>query len=465
VTGRILGVIEGFYGPPWSWKQRDRMVDFLAAHGYNLYVHAPKDDAMHRTSWRDAYLPEELRIFGRLARRCAAQGIEFVYGISPIDIASHNEGDFQTLLEKAHQVHALGIRSFCLLFDDMPGGLPDDAVAGARVAEYQAGLANRLLRHLAAEGETRLIFTPTEYCGAGDSPYLRALGEELSAEIEVFWTGPQVCSHTISGAELRAVTASLRRRPLLWDNYPVNDGEMRYDPHIRPYQGRSADLPAAVAGIVANPAIEAEASKIALHTIASYWANPTTYDAERAWTAALEELSETPGGGEALRILGNLTRRSPIEPGAHRRQLPAFATFWERWQNGGLRSRRAAIVQLHREIDRLAAAGELIRDDLRNRPLRRDLEPWSRKLLTWCAALREAVEVLAVALDTPAPGAIEVQRAKALGRLIAARRDFYRVAERPFEAFVRDCLWEAAALAEGRGAAARAIGVFSEVAP
>ena len=462
MSGPILGVIEGFYGPPWTWQERDRMVDFMAAHRYNLYVHAPKDDAMHRTSWRDRYLPEELRTFGRLARRCATKGIEFVYGISPIDIVRRDTGDFGVLSAKVGQVQALGVRSFCLLLDDLPGGLPDEAVARARVAEVQAGLANRLLRRLAAKGETRLIFTPTEYCGTGDSAYLRALGEKLSAEIEVFWTGPQVCSHTISAGDLRAVTKSLRRRPLIWDNYPVNDGEMRHDPHIRPYQGRGADLPSAVAGIVANPAIEAEASKIALHTMAAYWADPASYDPERAWTTALDELSQTPAGADALRILGNLTRRSPIEPGAHRRQLPAFATFWERWENGAVRSRRAAIVQLRREIERFAAAGQLIRTGLPNRPLRHDLEPWARKLLTWCDALRQAVEVLAVALDDPAPGAIVAQRRIALARLTAARRDVYRVAERPFEAFVRQCLWEAAALVERREAGLHAGPLRSE---
>jgi hyaluronoglucosaminidase len=463
VSDPILGVIEGFYGPPWSWSERERMVEFMGAHGFNTYVYAPKDDAMHRTSWRDLYLPEELTPFRQLAQRCDRLGIEFVYGISPIDIAGPDKADLAVLVEKAQQLQGLGVRSFSLLFDDLPGGLPDSDAGRAGVAHHQAQVARQLLRRLSAKGETRLIFTPTEYCCGSDSAYLRALGEELPAEIDVFWTGPQVCSHTISAADLHAVSRSLRRKPLLWDNYPVNDGEMRLDPHIRPYMGRSADLVDAVRGIVINGAIEAESSKIALHTVADYWSDPGAYEPDAAWTRALDELSQTPGGGAALRLLGELTRRSPLEPGAHRRQLPVFATFWEHWHLGARRSRLTAIARLRTELQEFAAAGELLRNGLRNRALRRNLEPWAHKLLTWCAASQQALDVLARALERPAPGVLDTERRATMTRLTTARRESHRVADRPFEAFVRRCLWEAAALTDGPDAVARLEKLVPEV--
>ncbi|MDQ3552995.1 MAG: protein O-GlcNAcase, partial [Chloroflexota bacterium] len=68
---------------------------------------------------------------------------------------------------------------------------------------------------------------------------------------------------------------------LIWDNYPVNDGEMRWDPHIRPLRGRGPDLPAACSGIVTNGAIEPEATKIALHTLAAYWRDPAAMTRKR----------------------------------------------------------------------------------------------------------------------------------------------------------------------------------------
>ena len=38
------GVIEGFYGIPWSFEERMSMIEFLSAIGMNQYVYAPKDE-------------------------------------------------------------------------------------------------------------------------------------------------------------------------------------------------------------------------------------------------------------------------------------------------------------------------------------------------------------------------------------------------------------------------------------
>ena len=33
-----LGIIEGFFGQPWSWEARTRLVSLLAPHGYSFYL-------------------------------------------------------------------------------------------------------------------------------------------------------------------------------------------------------------------------------------------------------------------------------------------------------------------------------------------------------------------------------------------------------------------------------------------
>ncbi|MBF0502616.1 MAG: beta-N-acetylglucosaminidase domain-containing protein, partial [Candidatus Riflebacteria bacterium] len=40
-----LGVIEGFYGAPWSWDIRKEYIKFLKKSGYSFYFYAPKADA------------------------------------------------------------------------------------------------------------------------------------------------------------------------------------------------------------------------------------------------------------------------------------------------------------------------------------------------------------------------------------------------------------------------------------
>ena len=51
VTDR--GVIEGFYGNPWSHKDRLRQFDFYGQYKMNTYVFGPKDDPYHRARWRE----------------------------------------------------------------------------------------------------------------------------------------------------------------------------------------------------------------------------------------------------------------------------------------------------------------------------------------------------------------------------------------------------------------------------
>ena len=48
----VRGIVEGFYGEPWSHSARLDAIGFLAPRGLNAYVYAPKDDAKHRADWR-----------------------------------------------------------------------------------------------------------------------------------------------------------------------------------------------------------------------------------------------------------------------------------------------------------------------------------------------------------------------------------------------------------------------------
>jgi len=64
-----LGLIEGFYGRPWSWEARAGYAPFLKTHGYRFYIYAPKADGYLRRNWRpdrpgeDWEALERLRVF------------------------------------------------------------------------------------------------------------------------------------------------------------------------------------------------------------------------------------------------------------------------------------------------------------------------------------------------------------------------------------------------------------------
>src|SRR5882762_9841033 len=54
-TSFLAGVIEGFYGQPWTPAERFELFDRMASWGLNTYVYAPKDDFNHRAVWREHY--------------------------------------------------------------------------------------------------------------------------------------------------------------------------------------------------------------------------------------------------------------------------------------------------------------------------------------------------------------------------------------------------------------------------
>ena len=55
----LRGVVEGFYGTPWSHKNRQDMLEFCGEQGLNAYIYAPKNDPYHKDRWREPYPKKE----------------------------------------------------------------------------------------------------------------------------------------------------------------------------------------------------------------------------------------------------------------------------------------------------------------------------------------------------------------------------------------------------------------------
>ncbi len=51
----IRGVIEGFYGTPWTHNQRKRGLIHFARKNMNSFIFAPKDDPWQRFDWRTPF--------------------------------------------------------------------------------------------------------------------------------------------------------------------------------------------------------------------------------------------------------------------------------------------------------------------------------------------------------------------------------------------------------------------------
>jgi protein O-GlcNAcase / histone acetyltransferase len=292
----LSGVIEGFYGPPWSERERMELFSWLGAWGLNTYLYAPKDDLKHRVNWRETYSASECDPLRTLVAACQHRNILFIYGIGPgLDIRYSSDADMDCMRRRLTQMEELGVRHFALLFDDIPDQLnAEDLRRWGSLAAAQARLANSLFNWVRARhAEARFFFCPTAYCGRmaerqlGGKDYLATLGRELLPEIDLFWTGPEIISREITVAHIREITAFLRRKPVIWDNLHANDYDGRRF-FCGPYAGRSPELRESVRGLLSNPNCELRLNFVPLKTLADF-VRCQTWDSRQAYLSAMEE--------------------------------------------------------------------------------------------------------------------------------------------------------------------------------
>jgi hypothetical protein len=359
------GVVEGFYGTPWTHQDRLDMLRFEGAQAMNVYYYAPKDDPYHRKLWRTDYPPEAQRRLNELVQTAHENFVDFCFAISPgLSMAYSSERDFQVLVAKLASVGKLGVSCFALFLDDVPQDLQDaqDRARFKTLAQAHVYLANKLNKYLKEKSAAdRLVLTPTTYTNEwGSREYLEELGAGLDRGISVVWTGPKVFSSAITAAQAREWGGIIHRPPMVWDNFPVNDSAP-WRLYLAPLTGRDAHLPGTVEGLVANPMIQAQASKLALETVADYLWNAAAYDPEPSATHAVESQY----GPEAPRQL------APF--------LKAYGTY--AWEDGVFtalfqeRRRPLDVAQMQSQLAAMDSALERLRYQERLAPLLRQILP------------------------------------------------------------------------------------------
>ncbi|KAM6269870.1 protein O-GlcNAcase-like [Porphyrio hochstetteri] len=297
----LCGVVEGFYGRPWSMEQRKLLFQWLKRWELNCYMYAPKDELKHRLLWREPYTEHEAARMRSLIKAAQEQSVEFVFAISAgQDMVFSSAGDRLLLQQKLRQgllwgslpllsllprdpsslcpcpqVAAMGCHSFALLFDDIdPCMCQADRDVFPSLAQAQASVANEVYQEL---GQPSIfLFCPTEYCSSLCSPspsqscYLLTLGQELLPGISVIWTGPKVVSQELSATVLEEVEGVLQRRPVIWDNLYANDYDCRRV-FLGPYTGRAHGLMPKLHGLLLNPNCELQANFIPIHTLSTWF--------------------------------------------------------------------------------------------------------------------------------------------------------------------------------------------------
>ncbi|MBW2526869.1 MAG: beta-N-acetylglucosaminidase domain-containing protein [Deltaproteobacteria bacterium] len=407
------GVIEGFYGTPWSDEKRVAMMEALGDLKLNLFAYAPKEDASFNVQWRNPLTSEDR---GRIESTLAAaedQRIELCWevhlGVIPPAYSNQDEAD--ALCAKLESIAALGVSCLVVAFDDVLKVLDGaDREQWDQYWQAQASFMQRVTQRLRSTvSDARLLFVPHEYWTNHDDAGtdLASLAELLRSDWEIGWTGPEIISPTITATDVDEIEQLLGVAPLLGDNYPVSDAaDFDGEIYLGPLVGREAAVAHRARRIVFNPMSLARASLPALATAADWAWNPDEYDPERSAREAAR-LYGGPDGAAALTALSDVLRSPLLESSVAPGLQAELEAFWVGRAGKGAGALEAEALRV-----RFAAFAAVVEGLTHAIPeLGEELSPWAAKLAAYGEAGRLALDLLSA--PTPPQAQVDALRLQA----------------------------------------------------
>ena len=370
------GVVEGFYGTPWSFDDRVSQLKFYGDNKLNTYIYGPKDDPYHRApKWRMPYPADEAKAIEQLVDIAKQNHVDFVWAIHPgLDIKWDNE-DRDSLMNKLESMYQLGVRAFAVFFDDISG-------EGVN-AEKQAGLLNYVDNHFIKikKDVLPLILCPTEYNKSWsniDGGYLPTLGEKLNPSIHVMWTGDRVIAD-IDKQGLEWINKNIQRKAYIWWNFPVSD-YVRDHLLMGPAYGLDTTATDLMSGFMTNPMEFAEASKVAIYSVANYAWNIKKYDAMQTWENALRYVM--PNDYEAFRTFS--IHNADLGPNGHgyrRDESWEFKEKAEKYLQYIKRENKDSevIKEVEQEFFKMVMAATTLSVSKENPALISEISPWLKQ--------------------------------------------------------------------------------------
>lgn len=372
-TVRFRGVVEGFYGTPWSHQARLRQLRFYGENKLNTYIYGPKDDPFHSSpNWRKPYPDNEAAQIAELVKVARENAVDFVWAIHPGQDIKWNSEDRDLLLAKFERMYQLGVRSFAVFFDDISG----EGTNPVRQAELLNDIDNHFVK---VKGDvTPLIMCPTEYNKSWSNPakgYLATLGTKLNPSIQIMWTGDRVISD-ITEEGLKWINGKIQRPAYIWWNFPVSD-YVRDHLLMGAVYGLDTHIGKQMSGFVTNPMEHAEASKIAVFSVADYAWNPEKFNSIKSWQAAVKAV--LPGEAEMLQVFVN--HNADLGPNGHgyRRDesveiQPLVGRFLKDCRAG--KYQREDYVALMDEYAKMVEAADVLSVNQENPQLIAEIQPW-----------------------------------------------------------------------------------------
>lgn len=391
------GVVEGFYGVPWSREARLSQLDFYGRNKMNIYIYGPKDDPYHSSpNWRKPYPAQEAEQLKELVECARRNEVLFYWAIHPGKDIRWNTEDRDLLMEKFESMYRLGIRAFAVFFDDISGE--------GTSAEKQVELLNDIYHNFVkVKGDVApLLMCPTEYNRLWtklEGGYLATLGGKLHPDIGILWTGDKVVA-CIDKPTMQFVNPLLKRKAFIWWNFPVSD-YVRDRLLLGAVYGNGTDIDDDISAFISNPMEHAEASKIALFSIADYAWNMDAYKSDASWRRAVRYLM--PGHAAALQVFAS--HNSDLGGNEHdfRREeseqiRPALERLLDAYCREGKREVAAASA-VTEECERMIASADLLLASDENPALIKEISSWLMQFKLLGEFGREVLCMLAAQCD------------------------------------------------------------------
>lgn len=433
---KIRGVIEGYYGIPWGYKNRLDLMQFSAKFKNNIFIYAPKDDPLHRDQWRSTYAEYEknhsggqfnaakaLSEFEQLAKFGNENKNRYVYTIAPFNVhpgverltrndkvERNGESRYWVIIDRLEELYKVGIRQFGILADDIEKNY------------YSPEIAVDLMRDLTKWSEEKgdvydFIFVPYSYplynSGWGHlKGELDAYQAGFSEHIQIAFTGTDVGGKVNQAAVnkfKRGDNGVTRRDPVFWLNWPVNDIDKGHasneaNNYIKLHMGKGEMLEKGVKnlnGTFTNPMQEAHASLTSIFATDDYAWNTNSFDADKSWADGFKYIDPN-ASVELMEISSHMTNmawqqmnnleESPkfVEP------IAEFNAVINKPDVDAIRQKSEVLLDLYQE---LIVAIDSFKEKSQYEALKQEMMPYINNLRDKAEAAKKYLEIILMATD------------------------------------------------------------------
>lgn len=414
------GIVEGYYGVPYSAEVKADLMRFMMRYKMNSYMYGAKSDPYHSTYWEDPYpttITDEQRELGYLSQSMLkeltnvshATKVNFIWAIHPGNDFLGSTTVVNSIMTKYRLMYNLGIRQFAIFVDDVsiPSTDEEYTLNATRVTEVQEAIEALWNVDGAAPADTvkPLQFVPQIYCSSFSSgaAQRKAFFTALSAtpsNVAIYTTGWGVWSVPNSD-DVEEVRQYLGRDVAWWWNYPCNDNDANKLFPMDMYSNFSDESKITSSsrvdnnlqnclGVLSNPMQQGEVAKVALFGIADYAWNNDAFDNDANWEAAFPAILSDSVAAAAFHTLAPYLRYYDSDA------LSSLITKYKASLSGGLPASDELIARMQTIVDAANVMQSLAESETESdRLLLNDLSPWLLKL----KSMAEQVIALVTAAD------------------------------------------------------------------